>query len=65
MARCRSSLLRDLQVVYSTNSRTVPFRSDVEMPIVGGSGPFQGAVGTIAVSIADLLDEDDGCDVGW
>jgi hypothetical protein len=40
-----------------------PF-SDVGMPIVGGSGPFQGAVGTIAVSIADPLDEDDGCDVG-
>lgn len=36
----------------------------LEMPVVGGSGPFQGAVGTIGVRVVDLDSNDDGCTPG-
>jgi hypothetical protein len=34
------------------------------MPIAGGSVPFQDVLGTIVVSVVDLSENEDGCDVG-
>ena len=39
--------------------------SDVGMPIVGGSGPFRGAVGTITIGTEEISPDEDACEVGF